>query len=214
MNEISDSDVEKEREGTVPNAGDGQDNTKSRKTKPVIDIKAATSWRPSATEPETVTPMLPDTPFSPEIVPLLPYPLKAPRMPNKDTKPEENLDDIMDSISSMAIMPEKKVDLEADGNPKSETEDPEGQQPESYNPVPLLQNPIKAARMPNNDTKPEENLDPNITVPNADGQQNNSRSRKSSFNSDHSSGSSNVSQNISLLFCLPYLFISFYCLHL
>ena len=190
-NKIEDISIIVDSNLTVLNADDQQNNTKSRKTKPVIDIKAATSWRPSAAEPETATPMLPDTPFSPEIVPLLPYPLKAPRMPNKDTKPEENLDDIMDSISSMAIMPEKKVDLEADGNAKSETKDLEEQQP-----VPLLKNPIKAARMPNNDNKPEENIDPNLTVPNADGQQNNSISRKSSFNSDHSSGSSNVSQTL------------------
>ena len=171
---------------TVSNADDQQNNTRSRKTKPVIDIKAATSWRPSTMEPDTPIPMLhdtkyntPDTTLSPEIVPMLQNPLKAARMPNIDTKPEENLDDIVDSISSMVIMPEKKAGLEADSNAKSETEDPAEPQLESYK--------IE-------DSSPIE--DPNLTVPNADGQQINSRSRKSSFNSDHSSGSSNVSQTL------------------
>ena len=185
---------------TVPNADDQENNTRSQKTKPVIDIKAATSWRSSEMEPDTPISMLhdtKDTPLSPEIVPLLPYPLKAARMPNNDTKPKENLDDIVDSISSMVIMPEKKAGLEADGNAKSKTEDPAEPQLESYKIE--YSSPIE---------------DPNLTVPNADGQQHNSRSRKSSFNSDHSSGSSNVSQASVYYFFLPYLFFSFYCLHL
>ena len=74
-------------------------------------------------------------------------------------KPEETLDDIVDSISSMAIMPEKNIGFE------------------SYK----IEDSSKIE-------------DPNLTVPNADGQQNNTRSRKTSFNSDSSSGRSNVSQ--------------------